>query len=251
MVEFETRNWRSFACPRVAAGIAFAMIAAIIVLTIEKQARAQSAGASYPKMSAVDQYLMAQEAEVALARSAAPESVSKDADVLVLDRHGYQTAVKGSNGFVCAVQRSWTAGLDYPEFWNPKLRAPTCFNASAARSFLPRVVKRTTLVLAGKTKEQLADEMKAAFERKEIPAIEQGAMAYMLSKQGYLNDAAGHWHPHIMVFVPQGDPAGWGANLPGSPIFAFTDQTDRATTFLIPVAKWSDGSADSGDTMSH
>ncbi len=251
MVEFETRNGRSFAYSRLAAGIAFAMIAAIIVLALEKQAGAQSAGASYPKMSALDQYLMTPQAEVALARTAAPESVSKDAEVLVLDRHGYQTAVKGSNGFVCAVQRSWTSNLEDPGFWNPKLRAPTCFNALAARSFLPRVVKRTTLVLAGKTKEQLAGEMKAAFERKEIPEIEQGAMAYMLSKQGYLNDRDGHWHPHIMIYIPQAEPAGWGANLPGSPIFGSTDQTDRTTTFYIPVAKWSDGSADSGDTMSH
>jgi len=245
----ETRNWRSLACSRLAAGIAFATIAAITVLAMEK-ANAQSAGASYPKMEAIDRYLMTQQAEVALARTAAPESVAKDAEIWVLDRHGYQTAVKGSNGFVCAVQRSWTAGIDDPEFWNPKLRAPTCFNAAAVRSFLPRVVKRTTLVLSGKTREQLAGEMKAAFERKEIPAIETGAMAYMLSKQGYLNDKAGHWHPHVMVFVPQADLAGWGANLPGSPIFGTTDQTDRATTFFIPVAKWSDGSADSGD-MSH
>ncbi len=235
----------------MAAGITFVTISAITVLTIEEQACAQSAAATYPKMSAVDQYLMTQQAEVTLAKSAAPESVSKDAEVLVLDRHGYRTAVKGRNGFVCAVQRSWSAGLDDPEFWNSKLRAPTCFNASAARSFLPRVVKRTTLVLAGKTKEQLADEMKAAFERNEIPAIEPGAMAYMLSKQGYLNDRAGHWHPHIMIFVPQTDPSGWGANLPGAPIFASTDQTDRVTTFFIPVAKWSDGSGDAGDTMSH
>jgi hypothetical protein len=121
MVEFETRNWRSFACSRLAAGIAFAMIAAIMVLAMEKQACAQSAGASYPKMSAVDQYLMTQQAEVALARSAAPESLSKDAEVLVLDRHGYQTAVKGHNGFVCAVQRSWIAELEGLGFWNPKL----------------------------------------------------------------------------------------------------------------------------------
>jgi hypothetical protein len=251
MVEFEKRNWRSLACSRLAAGITCAMIAAIVILAMQKQAFAQSAGASYPKMSTVDQYLMSQQTEVALARSAAPESVSKDAEILVLDRHGYQTAVKGRNGFVCAVQRSWTAGLDDAEFWNPKLRAPTCFNAPAARSFLPRVVKRTTLALAGKTKEQLASEMKAALDGKEIPAIETGAMAYMLSKQGYLNDRAGHWHPHVMIFIPQTDPAGWGANLPGSPVFASTDQTDRVTTFFIPVAKWSDGSADSGDMMSH
>jgi hypothetical protein len=256
MVEFDTRNRRSLACSRLAgsrlaAGMAYAMIAAIAVLAMEKQACAQSAGAAYPKMAAVDRYLMTEQEEVALARSAAPESVSKDAEVWVLDRHGYQTAVKGHNGFVCAVQRSWTAPVDDPEFWNPKLRAPTCFNAPATRSFVPRIVKRTTLALAGKTKEQLAGEMKAAFERKEIPAIEPGAMAYMLSKQGYLNDRAGHWHPHVMIFMPQEEPAGWGANLPSSPIFAATDQTDRATTFFIPVAKWSDGSADAGDPMSH
>jgi hypothetical protein len=251
MVEFETRNWRSFACSRLAAGIAFATIAAITVLAMEKQACAQSAGAAYPKMSPLDQYLMTQQEEIAMARSAAPESVSKDAEVLVMDRHGYQTAVKGHNGFVCAVQRSWASDLDSPDFWNPKLRAPTCFNAVAARSFLPRVVKRTTLVLAGKTKEQVAGEMKAAFERKEIPAIEVGAMAYMLSKQGYLNSHDGHWHPHVMVFITQAEPAGWGANVSGSPVFGSTDPTDRVTTFYVPVAKWSDGSADSGDTMSH
>lgn len=250
MVEFKTKNWRSHAGSRLAAGIAFATIAAIAVLAMEK-AYGQSAGATYPKMSPVDQYLMTQPAEIASARSAAPESVSKDAEVLVLDRHGYQTAVKGRNGFVCAVQRSWTSDLASPDFWNPKLRAPTCFNAAAARSFLPRVLKRTTLVLAGKTKEQLADEMKAAIESKEIPALEPGAMAYMLSKQGYLNSRDGHWHPHVMVFIPQAEPAGWGANLPGSPVFGSTDKTDRVTTFYIPVAKWSDGAADSGDTMSH
>ena len=129
--------------------------------------------------------------------------------------------------------------------------APTCFNAEAARSFLPRVIKRTTLILAGKTKEQLAAEMKAAFERKEIPAIEIGSMAYMLSKQGYLGDQNGHWRPHVMVFIPQAEPAVWGANLPASPVFGAADKTDRVTTLYIPVAKWSDGSADSDDTMSH
>jgi len=202
-------------------------------------------------MAAIDQYLMTRDAEVVLARSAAPESISKDADVLVLDRHGYRTAIKGRNGFVCAVQRSWTADLDDPEFWNPKLRAPICFNPAAARSYLPRVIKRTTLVFAGKTKDNLPGEMKAAFERKEIPAIEPGAIAYMLSKRGYLGDQAGHWHPHIMIFVPQANPAEWGANSSGSPIFGSSDQTDRISVFLIPVRNWSDGSSDASSGGSH
>jgi hypothetical protein len=202
-------------------------------------------------MAEIDQYLMTQEAEVALATSAAPESVAKDADVLVLDRHGYQTASKGRNGFVCLVQRSWSAGLDDPDFWNPKVRAPICLNPPAARSYLPLNIKRTELVLAGKTKEQLSVEMKAAVEAKQFPAIEPGAIGYMLSKEGYLSDRGGHWHPHVMNFVPQAEPARWGANLPDSPILAVSDPIDRVSVYLIPVGKWSDGSPDSGDGGSH
>ena len=249
MIASETKTWRFLAHTGFPATLAFTIVASIAVLAL---AQAQGAAATpYPKMAAIDQYLMAEDAEVALARSAAPESISKDADVLVLDRNGYRTTVKGRNGFVCAVQRSWTADLDDPDFWNPKLRAPTCFNAAAARSILPRVIRRTTVILAGKTKEQLSAEMEAAFEANQIPAIEPGSMAYMLSKQGYLGDQAGHWHPHVMIYIPQGEPAAWGANLPGSPIFAASDKTDRVTVFFIPVLRWSDGSPDAGDHASH
>ncbi len=54
-------------------------------------------------MAPLDQYLMEQNAEIALARTAAPESISKDAEIMVLGRRGYETAVKGTNGFVCIV----------------------------------------------------------------------------------------------------------------------------------------------------
>jgi hypothetical protein len=247
MIELKGRNRRFPAGIKLPVGVALAIVAAIMVPAVP----AQNSGNPYPRMAPMDQYLMTQDAEVALARSAAPESVSKDAEVLVMDRHGYRTAVKGSSGFVCAVQRSWTAGLDDPDFWNPKLRAPICFNAAAARSYLPRVIKRTAIVLAGKSKEQLSAEMKAAFEANQIPAIEPGSMAYMLSKQGYLSDRGGHWHPHIMIFVSETEPATWGANLPGSPVFGASDHTDRVTIFPIPVPKWSDGSPDSADSASH
>lgn len=209
------------------------------------QAHAQDAIARYPRMAPLAQYLMAdREAEIALARSAAPESISHDAEVLVLGSHGYESAAKGKNGFVCLVQRSWTAEVDDPEFWNPKLRAPICFNPAGARSYIPLMIRRTELVFAGETKEQLVDSVKAAFARKELPTIEPGAMCYMLSKLGYLNDRDGHWHPHLMFFVAQTDARSWGADLPGSPIFAAQDTLDRLTVFLLPVAKWSDGSTD-------
>jgi hypothetical protein len=98
-------------------------------------------------MAPLDQYLMERNAEVAMARGAAPQSISGDAEVMVLGRHGYETADTGKNGFVCVVQRSWIAPFDDPDFWNPKLRAPICLNPSAARSYLPLIIKRTELAL--------------------------------------------------------------------------------------------------------
>jgi hypothetical protein len=220
-------------------------IALVVVLSAAWQAKAADATAPYPTMAPLDQYLIAdRNAEITLARSAAPESISRDAEVMVLGRHGYETAVKGKNGFVCVVERSWTAGIDDPDFWNPKLRGPICFNSAAARSYLPLTIKKTELVLAGESRTQMFEGIKAAFDKKELPTMEPGAMCYMLSKQGYLSDHDGHWHPHLMFFVSQTDAATWGANVPGSPILASNVPEDRLTVFLIPVAKWSDGTAD-------
>jgi len=222
--------------------------ALVVMLGAAWPAQAADAKTSYPTMAPLEQYLIGdRNAEIALARTAAPESISRDAEVLVLGRHGFETAVKGKNSFVCIVARSWTAGVDDPEFWNPKLRAPICFNQPAARSYLPLTIKKTEWVLAGQSKAQMSDNIKAAFDKKELPTLEPGAMCYMLSKQGYLSDRDGHWHPHLMFFVPQTDAQAWGANLPGSPILAGEDTTERLTVFLIPVAKWSDGTADSPD----
>jgi hypothetical protein len=219
--------------------------ALVIMLGTAWPVIAQDAKAAYPSMAPVEQYLMEDHnAEIALARSAAPESISREAEVLVLGRHGYETAMKGKNGFVCIVERSWTAPIDDPNFWNPKLRGPLCLNAAAARSYLPRTIMKTDLVLAGRTKAQMMEAIVAAIDKKELPPMEAGAMCYMLSKQGYLSDRDGHWHPHLMFFFSQTDPATWGAGLPGSPVLAFHDTWERLTTFLVPVSEWSDGTAD-------
>ena len=207
------------------------------------RAKAQEAKTPYPTMAPLEQYLMPdRNEEIKLARSAAPDSISRDADVLVLDRHGYETAVQGKNGFVCMVERSWTAGINDPDFWNPKLRAPICFNALATRSYLPRTIKKTAMVIAGRTKTQMFNAITTAIDNKELPAPEPGAMSYMLSKQGYLGDqAAGPWLPHLMFFTPKTDSKAWGADLPGSPIITFQNPEERLTVFLIPVRRWSDG----------
>ena len=172
--------------------IALKTVALMFVLGAAWHVVAQDAKALYPNMAPVDQYLIEdRNSEIALARSAAPESISRDAEVLILGRHGYETAIPGKNGFVCIVERSWTAPIDDPNFWNPKLRGPICFNAAAARSYLPRTIKKTDLILAGRTKAQMVENITAAIDKKELPAMEPGAMCYMLSKQGYLSDSAG------------------------------------------------------------
>jgi hypothetical protein len=215
----------------------------VVTLAAAWQAKAQDAKALYPSMAPLDQYLMERKAEITLARSAAPESISKDAEVLVLGPHGYETAIQGKNGFVCIVERSWTAGIDTPDFWNSKVRAPICFNPPAARTNVPQTIRKTKLILAGQSKVQMSENIKAALDSKELSTPESGAMCYMMSKQGYLNDRDGHWHPHLMFFLPLTDPASWGANLPGSPVLGFKEAPDGLTLFMIPVGKWSDGTA--------
>jgi hypothetical protein len=234
---------------RILRAVALRSFALVFVLASAWHAQAQGVKTLYPTMAPLDQYLIPdRNAEIALARSAAPESISRDAEVMVLGRHGYESVMKGKNGFVCIVWRSWAAGIDDPDFWNPKLRGPVCFNPPAARFNVPLTLKRTELVLAGRSKSQIFADIGTALDRKELPALEPGAMCYMLSKQGYLSDRDGHWRPHLMFFIPLTEPASWGAGLPGSPVVvAFTDTLERHTVFLVSVAKWSDGTPSTMD----
>lgn len=195
----------------------------------------------YPAMAPIGQYRMARADEIALAKSAAPASVAQHAEVLVLGEHGYETAVKGTNGFVCYVGRSWDMSFDNPEFWNPKIRAAECDNAIMARSADPQIYTRTEWVLAGVSKAEMQKRDAAAWASGKYKAPEPGEMSYMLAKGGYINDAAGHWHPHVMFLTPRTDDAAWGANLPDSPVFADSINVEKSTIFFVVVANWSDG----------
>ena len=136
--------------------VASRSITLILILDAAWQGRAQDGQMSYPSMAPIEQYLMKdRNAEIALARSAAPEAISRDAEVLILGQHGYETAVKGKNSFVCVVERGWMSPFDgdgAANFWNPRIRGPICFNPPAARSVLPITYKRTEMVLAGLSK---------------------------------------------------------------------------------------------------
>ena len=228
--------------------IVFNRVALVLVLTVGAlSAQAQAKQALYSKMAPVDQYLIADHnAEIALARSAAPQSVSANAEVMILGRNGYEVAVQGTNHFVCLVERSWDSAIGDPGFWNPNIRGPNCFNEAAASTFLPIAFMKTRLALSGKSQAEIDRAMQAAFQEKKLPALEPGAMCYMMSKKGYLSDEAHNWHPHLMFFVPLAMAKTWGANLKGSPVLASDDVPDRLTVFMIPVARWSDGTADAG-----
>lgn len=208
-----------------------------------RPAAAQAKKTLYPAMAPLDQYLIADtNSEIALARSAAPASISGAAQVMVLGRNGFTTAVKGTNGFLCVVERSWGAATDASEFWNPKIRAPICFNPQAAGSFARIFLMKTKLVLEGKSKAEIVAATAAALDKKEIPALEPGSMCYMMSRQQYLNDQARNWHSHLMFFVAGHAAKSWGADLPGSPIIAADDPQERTTILMVWVGKWSDGS---------
>jgi hypothetical protein len=213
---------------------------------------------SYPKMAPLEQYLIAERnAEIALAKSAAPPSISGDATILVLTKKGYETAVEGKNGFVCFVDRSWQKPVDDPDLWNPRLRAPTCVNPPAARSVLPFEHQLTALALAGATREQISAKLKAILAANKFTP-EAGSMAYMMSKQQHLDDSDNPaWHSHVMIYLPGSiDSPVLGANLEASPVLGGASVVPGLGTlpysvYFIPVAMWSDGTPAPGLKMTH
>ena len=230
-----------------AGALAIVCVAVGLKLTLTSRSRSEDRSTAYPSMASIEQYLMpGRNDEIAMARSAAPKAISSDAKILVLGWRGYETAIEGKNGFVCVVERSWTSPFNSAQFWNPKVRVPVCFNPTAARSILPLTIKRTEMVLTGLSKAQMIDSIKAGFDNKELSAPEPGAMCYMMSRAGYLNDAVGHYIPHLMFYFPPTDKSSWGADLPDSPVTLnpqFQGGPEPITEFVVPVSKWSDGTA--------
>lgn len=198
-------------------------------------------------MAPLSHYLMNAQAEVALARSAAPSSISQHATIMVLGQHGYAVAQNGQNGFVCIVERGWMQPFGAPDFWNAAMRAPTCYNAAAARSILSYTFERTAMALAGASKAQIRHRIVAAIAAHSLPTPVPGSMAYMMSKSQYVNDDAKAWYSHVMIFTPVTDGANagasWGADRALSPVvFDARDKMPEPwTCFFIPVSHWSDG----------
>ena len=227
-----------------------AVVALAIVAWLAGALPCLAQNTQYAQMATPSQYLEpGRKSEIALARSAAPPSISQNASVLVLTLHGYVEAAKGTNGFTCLVERAWMKHFEDPQFWNWHARAPVCYNAAASGSILPYTIFRSNLVLKGITKDRLLDRLKAAIAAKQLPALEPGAMAYMMSKRQYLNDMSSpSWHPHVMFYAPASAAANggasYGANLSGSPVVfdTYGGTPEPWTIFFVPVWQWSDGS---------
>jgi hypothetical protein len=221
----------------------YLIFAVLFMLSGSQLAAAQNNTTSYAQMAPLEQYLISdRNAEIALARSAAPDSISRDAKVLVLTRHGYETAVEGNNGFVCIVERSWMLPFDNQEFWNPKVRLPLCVNPSGARFHLALAAKTAELALSGLPKNRISDRLQAAYGNQELPLPANGSMCYMMSKQQNFGDKEGNaGDSHLMFWFPQADHMEWGAEASDSPLDVHQYSPQPISEFTISVAKWSDG----------
>jgi hypothetical protein len=231
--------------------LVFASLSLALMFGFSTPRRMRAQNNSVPStMASINPYLMDRDAEIAMARSAGPNSVSSGAKVLVLGLHGYETAVEGKNDFVCLVGRSWDLPKNNPAFWDPKIHGPICLSAPAVRSYLPVALKKTELAIAGRSNTQIEDAIIDGIAKGELPTPEPGSMSYMMSKQGYLNTGVkGPWLPHVMFFVSEIDPQALGSDLGDDvPLDAHKDAVGRFTVVDVPVSKWSDGTAaDSGD----
>ena len=232
-----------------ASGLANAVLVALFCAAgpIHAQdGKAQDTSSPYPSMAPIEQYRMNRDAEIALARTAAPPSISRDAEVLVLGQKNFETAVHGKNGFVCVVGRAFAGPLSNPEFWNPKNRSPICLNPPAARSLLPYAMKQAGMALAGASKAQIADAIRTAVAKKELSAPESGSMCYMMSKEAYLTDQGSHNLAHVMFELPR------DGVLQDDPAFFVSWDPAPVIEFNVPVGQWSDGtSATAPHTTSH
>jgi hypothetical protein len=203
------------------------------------------------RMKGIGAFLMDRSTEISLARSAGPRGIGDSATVLVLGQNGYETAAKGSNGFVCFVGRGWSgpgtvveregrreAG---PDVLDPKVLAPHCFNPAAAESVLKWHLLRTESLIAGEPVEDLPEVTAAALQSGKLRAPSREAFAYMTSPRQHLGDAVGRWRPHVMLYIPYATNEQWGSR-GFNPDYPFVSEQGTAwSVVVIPISKFSDG----------
>jgi len=214
--------------------ISMRLIACLVLANFDAAA-GWAQGSKYPPLS---EYMMAPEAEIALAKSAAPEKVSARATIKILTPSGYKVTAQGDNGFVCLVMRGWaaatsTAASDRDLVYYAKLRAPICFDPVASRTVLPLQELQTKLGMEGNGPDQIAKEVQAAYVKGELPRMEAVAFGYMFSADSDLGQGFGAWHPHMMVYTPHYENSMLGGNEEGGGALPFV--SDAGTPFAVTV----------------
>jgi hypothetical protein len=118
---------------------------------------------------------------------------------------------------------------------------------------LPIEYLRAKMVMAGRSRAEIVSALKPAFENKQLPNLESGAMAYMMSKSAYLTDEGDHNASHVMFFTAVKDAKDWGSGAAGSPVMSapywfFSSKEPSQMkglppilVFLVAVPDWSDG----------
>jgi hypothetical protein len=208
-----------------------------LILLIGGAALAQSTH-SRPAYPPIDAYLMPRDAELALARSAAPANIAGRATIKLLTASGYRVAHEGDNGFVCLVMRGWSAPTYTPAqfrdlVFDPSVRAPICFNPAAVRTVLPYYELRSQFGIDGRTPDEIGRGLEAAYAKGSLPKRDGVALAYMWSADQQLGPGIGHWHPHMMIFAPYAENTMIGGNGFGMPLPVVTD--DGGTPFAVVV----------------
>ncbi len=216
--------------------ISMRLIACLVLANFDAAA-GWAQGPKYPPLS---EYMMAPEAEVALAKSAAPEKISAHGTVKILTTFGYKVAAQGDNGFVCIVMRGWAAAISTTArerdlAYDAKLRAPHCFDPIASRTVLPLQELQAKLGLEGKGPDQIAKEVQAAYAKGELPKMEAVAFAYMFSADQDLGPGLGAWHPHMMVYSPYYENSMLGGNAPDSGLPIVGNGGTPFAVTVIPV----------------
>jgi hypothetical protein len=191
--------------------------------------------AQYPPLH---EYMMPRDAEIALAKSAAPANISDHATVKVLTASGYEVVHQGNNGFVCMVMRGWAAPTYTPTqfrnlVYDATVRAPICFDPAASRTVMPYYELRSKLGMEGKTPDQIAESVQAAYVTGKLPKRESVSFAYMWSADQSLGPGIGAWHPHMMIFAPYYENSMLGGNEFGHALPQVSD--DAGTPFTVVV----------------
>jgi hypothetical protein len=159
-----------------------------LALTTAVPAAAQSRHGARPAM--------ARDAEIALARSAAPAAISGSARVWVWNGSRYMVADSGRTTVNCYLARHWVPSVE-----------PHCLDEEASATILPILMRKIELYAAGKTDAEVEREIADGIKANRFRLPSRPALTYMMSSAQNLvggdGTPVGAWQPHLMIYYPE------------------------------------------------